>query len=268
MAAASVRKRVWQIITVARADDRASRLFDLFIIVLIVLNLAAVILETVPWIYAASPLFFDAFDAFSVAIFSLEYLARLWACTVEERYRRPFVGRLKFAVSPMMLIDLLAVAPFYAALMGDFRAVRALRLFRLFRVLKFARYSKAIRTFANVARAKREELFVALFIMVVAIILSSALMHHLEHEFQPDSFGSIPDAMWWAASTLTTVGYGDVHPMTPLGKLLGSMIAIIGIGLFALPAGILGSGFLEEMQRHRPRTNFCPHCGGDIHRHG
>lgn len=163
-----------------------------------------------------------------------------------------------------MLIDILAIAPFYLALAGDLRAIRVLRLFRLFRVIKVARYSKAVQTLGRVIRAKREELLVAVFVLIVLLVLSSSLMYYVENDDQPAAFGSIPEAMWWSIATLTTVGYGDVHPITPLGKFIASIIAVLGIALFALPTGILGSGFVEEMQKERLHKQVCPHCGKDI----
>jgi len=256
------KRRVWEVVEVAKEGDRLSRAFDTFILGLIFLNITAVILETVEWLYALSATFFRAFEWGSVLVFTVEYAARGWSCTVDSRYAHSVFGRLRFVARPLMLIDLVAIAPFYLASYGSLRVVRVLRLFRLFRVLKVARYSRAVKTLGAVFNAKREELLVAVFVLLMLLVLSSSLIYCTEHEAQPDNFASIPDAMWWAVATLTTIGYGDVHPVTTWGKIVASIIAVLGIALFALPAGILASGFLEELQSKK-RT-VCPHCGKEL----
>jgi len=140
-----------------------------------------------------------------------------------------------------------------------------LRLFRLFRLFKLGRYSKSLRTIGNVVYARRGELLVTGFLIFVLLIISSSLLYYAERDAQPDKFSSIPASLWWSVVTLTTVGYGDVFPITPLGKIFGSVISFLGIGLFALPAGILGGGFLEEVKKSKLcKPKVCPHCGGTI----
>ncbi|MHC4079552.1 MAG: ion transporter [Planctomycetota bacterium] len=274
----AIRRRVYEILEVARPGDRASRLIDTLILSLILFNVAALVLETVEPIYAAGKVYFDAFELVSVAIFSVEYLFRLWCCVEHPRYERTIVGRLRFARSPLALVDLLAVLPFYLPMLGlDFRFMRSLRLARIFRLAKLIRYNAAIRLFAVVLVKKRAELLVALFVVLVILVLASSLMYFVEHDANP-KFSSIPAAMWWGIITLTTVGYGDVHPDTGPGKALGAVIAVLGIGMFALPTSILGAAFVEEMSQRRaasqatpaavetsaaaPRS--CPHCGKEI----
>ncbi len=258
----SLKKRIWEIAEVGQDGDTLSRAFDIFILALIFLNVSAVILETVDWIYALAPTFFRVFECVSVLIFTLEYAARVWSCTCGERYGRPLAGRLRFMLKPMMLIDLMAIAPFYLASYGSLRVVRVLRLLRLFRVLKVARYSSAVKTLGKVLKIKREELLVSVFVLLMLLVLSSSLIYCTEHEAQPEAFASIPKAMWWAVATLTTIGYGDIHPVTTVGKLIASIIAVLGIALFALPAGILASGFIEEFQGEN--KSVCPHCGKEL----
>ncbi len=257
-----IKSRVWEIVEVSKEGDRLSRIFDIFILALIFSNVAAVILETVDRIYEFSPAFFRIFEWISVMIFTVEYAARLWSCTSRKDYARPLTGRLRFAIRPMMLVDLAAIAPFFCASYGSLRVVRVLRLLRLFRVIKVARYSAAVKTLAKVLRVKREELTVSVFVLLMLLVLSSSLIYCTEHEAQPEAFASIPQAMWWATATLTTIGYGDVHPITTGGKLVASVIAILGIALFALPAGILASGFIEEYQGQN--KSVCPHCGKEL----
>ncbi|MGV8175833.1 MAG: ion transporter [Methanothrix sp.] len=252
--------------------DEDSKYFDPFIMGLIVLNVAAVVLETVESIYTPYASLFYAFEIFSVAVFSIEYILRVWSCTANPRFNDPVLGRLRFMITPMALVDLFVVLPFYLPFMiGDLRFMRAIRLFRLFRVLKLARYSESLQTFVDVLRLKKEELILMFFAIMILLVISSSLMYEAEHEAQPDAFASIPAAMWWGIVTLATVGYGDVYPETAWGRLIGSVVVILGIGLFALPTGVLASGFAEVLARRkeaqRREKMRCPHCGryiGDL----
>jgi len=262
-----LKRRVYEVLEVAREGDVISRLFDVFITALILLNVLAVILETVESLAARYGPFFRVFEVFSVIVFTVEYLLRLWSCTVDERFKGFFVGRVRFAVTPLAVVDLLAILPFYAPVLipYDLRFVRALRLLRFLRLLKIGRYSESIRIIADVLKAKKAELAIAALGELVLLVLASCLMYFVEHEAQPEAFSSIPAAMWWAVVTLTTVGYGDVYPVTPLGKFLGSMIALLGIAMFALPAGILASGFAERIRSHHGgKKIICPHCKREI----
>lgn len=255
-----------QIYGILEPGGEDSRYFDPFILGLITLNVVAVVLGTVESIYRPYASVFDVFEHFSVAVFSLEYILRVWSCTENPNFRSPVLGRLRFMVTPMALVDLLAVLPFYLpSVQSDLRFMRAMRLFRLFRVLKLARYSESLQTFIDVLRLKKEELVLMFFAILILLVISSSLVYEAEHEAQPDAFASIPAAMWWGIVTLATVGYGDVYPETDLGKLIGSIVVILGIGLFALPTGVLASGFAEVLARkkekHKMKTMRCPHCG-------
>lgn len=257
--------RANEILDKASEGDRASRVIDSFIMALIVLNVGLVILETVRDLAESYATFFAAFELVSVGIFTLEYLLRLWACTSDEKFRGPMSGRFRYATTPMALVDLLAILPFYLPMFFviDLRVLRAMRLFRLLRLFKLGRYSAALQTLGNVLSERKGELYVTSFVLVIMLVIASSLMYFVEHEAQPEAFSSIPSAMWWGMVTLTTVGYGDAYPVTSLGKILGAVIALLGIGMFALPAGILGSGFAEEIQK-RKVSNVCPHCGKAI----
>ncbi len=260
----SARVRSWEILEVARGGDRASRAFDFFILILIVLNVTAVVLVSVESLATRYAGLFDLFELFSVIVFSTEYAARIWSCTADPRYGRPLAGRLRFARTPMALIDLAAVLPFYIGLIGiDLRFIRSLRLFRLVRVAKVGRYMRALGLFSRVLAAKREELVLTLGMMLLLLVVASCFMYYVENPVQPENFPDIPHTMWWAVATFTTVGYGDVYPVTGLGKVLAGIVAILGVGLFALPTGILGAGFVEEMQKRRGGRR-CPHCGKDL----
>jgi voltage-gated potassium channel len=260
------RRRTRELIEREVGTSRLDYAIDLFITLLIVTNVVAVMLETVVWIGDPYRPYFAAFEVFSVAVFTAEYLLRLWSCTADPRYAGAVRGRLRYALRPMPLIDLLAVAPFYLEFLTvDLRFVRTLRLFRLFRIFKLARYADSMHTLGLVLRSRREELLVTLFVVVVMLVFASSAMYYVESEAQPQQFSSIPAAMWWGVATLTTVGYGDVYPVTTAGRFLGAGIAILGVGLFALPTGILASGFSEELQkRRRKEAVLCPHCGRDV----
>lgn len=236
------------------------------IICLIVLNVTAVVLETIWWINARFAHLFDAFEIFSVAVFTVEYILRVWSCTVDPRFSDPIRGRIRFMRTPLAVVDLLAFLPFYLPfVLLDMRVLRAVRLFRMFRIVKLARYTESVDLFVDVIRMKKDELLLVLVSLLILLLVSSTLMYDVEHDAQPDKFSSIPAAMWWGLVTLATVGYGDVYPVTPAGKLIGSLVVMIGIGLFALPAGILASGFSEAFQRRRENHEMiCPHCGEPI----
>ncbi len=265
---AAIKTTVYQIVDVPEEGDGGKRVldvFDIFVAGLIVLNVLASIAGTVPSVYARVGPALYLFEIVSVAIFTLEYGLRVWSCTSRAEYAAPVLGRLRFMLSGPLLVDILAILPFYAGLafpgagFADLRFIRALRLLRILRLLKLGRYSSSIRTLGAVLRAKKEQLMVTVLAMVVLLVLASSLLFYAENEAQPEVFASIPAAMWWVASTVTTLGC-DMAPVTPAGKLLGVAIALLGIGLFALPAGILGSGFVEAARQTRHRA-ICPHCG-------
>lgn len=266
MTIGKAQKRVYEILELSRGDA-AGRTVDLFLITLIVCNVLAVTLATVHSLAIEYRTFFHVFEEMSVFIFTIEYVLRMWVCVVDEEYRRPLAGRIKYFFSPFALVDLVAIAPFYLPMLipVDLIFIRALRLLRLLRLLKLGRYSESIRTIGTVIRLKKEELLVALALTVVLLLMASSIMYLVENGAQPDSFSSIPAAMWWAIETLTTVGYGDMYPITPLGRVLGGIISVLGVGLFVLPAGILAAGYSEQIHRRREHVITCPKCGHEIH---
>ena len=256
-----VRRRAYEILQVAAPGDRASAAFDVAMIALIVLNIIAVVLETVEPIYAAAPAVFRLIEVVSIAGFSVEYVLRLWSGVEEPGYSSALRGRLRFAARPLMLVEFLAVAPSLAPFRGfDLRAFRVLRVFRLLRVAKLTRYTDALQSIHRAIAEKKEELVSTLSFMLVLVLVSASALYFAERDVQPDAFGSIPAAMWWGVATLTTVGYGDAYPVTLIGKMLGGVIAVLGIGMVALPTGILGAGFVEQLERRKAQRS-CPHCG-------
>lgn len=245
-----LRTRVHLLLSGGESRDPWARAIDWFLICLIIVSTALVVLESVAEIGGRYPEFFDLFEIFSVAIFTLEYLLRLWAAPEERAYRDPVRGRLRFALGPLPLIDLLAILPFYLGLLTglDGSDARVLRIFRLF---KLARYSNAMTMILNVLRREAEVIGATLAVLGGILVIAASLMYTFEHRAQPEVFTDIPTTFWWAIATLTTVGYGDMVPITLGGRIMGGITAVIGIGLIALPAGVLASGFLDELQRRR-----------------
>ena len=232
---------------------------------LIILNVIAIILESYEGIRIPYSHSLRIFEIFSVLIFTIEYLLRLWTSDLENNLNGNSIKkRLKFVLSTYGLIDLIAILPFYLPFIipFDLRALRILRLFRLLRVFKLGRYSKSLKTISSVLKETKSDLAITLFVAFILLTLSSTLMCYVENEAQPEKFASIGHAFWWAIATLTTVGYGDVYPITAIGKVLSAIIALIGIGFVALPTGIISSAFIEKLRINKER-NFickCPNC--------
>lgn len=245
-------------------DSHLDRAFNAFIIVLIILNVVAVMLETVHPIYLEYQHLFHTFDIFSVTFFSIEYVLRVWSCTHDERYSHPVYGRIKYMFSLSAIIDMLAILPFYLhALIGiDLRVLRILRLFRFLRLFRLTAYMKATKLVANVFKTTFNQLVLSFLLAITLVIISSSMVYFAEHLAQPKVFSSIPKTIWWSVVTLTTVGYGDMVPITILGKVFTSIILFAGVALFALPAGIITAGFLDQSRKHKTHHGHivCPHC--------
>ena len=248
-----LRHRLFRIIGGWGAPGPGARIFDGLLVTIIVINLIAVTLETVEPVASRFPALFDAIEYVSVVIFTVEYLTRLWVCVEDGHYhdRPPWKARIGFALSPMGLIDLAAVLPSLLILAGvplglDLRVLRTLRMVR---VLKLTRYSRAMQSIVAALQREKRTMVAALLIVVIALHFAATAVFLAEHKAQPDVFGSIPDAMWWSLATLTTVGYGDMVPHTILGKLIGGVVMLSGIGLFALWTGLFASSFVDELRR-------------------
>lgn len=271
-----LKRRTFEVIEKGDADDRLSRGVDIFLATLIVANITGMCVETLQTLNSSFRTVVHDIDQMALYVFTVEYMLRIWSCTTEEAYARPLVGRLRFARTPMLLIDLAAILPFWITIgisVGLLPAFisedtqRALSLLRILRMIKIARYFASVRTLGTVISNKHEELSIAALAEVILLVVSSSLLYFVEHTHQPEKFSSIPAAMWWGMSVLTTVGYGDMIPITTFGKVLAMVISLIGITMFAVPMGILGSGFVEEMERKRAGKAPCPSCGESIPRH-
>ncbi len=246
-----LRSRVYRILEPSSDGDVLSRIVDIALISLIIANVLAVVVGSMERVSSTYGDWLWGFEVFSVIVFTLEYLARLWTCSEHDRgnphpSRYP---RLRFIASPMALVDLAAVLPFYLSSAGllagvDMRILRALRLIRVF---KLTRYSRSATLLLTVLKENARNFGVVFALLVVIMLIAASGMHLFEREVQPEAFGSIPASMWWAFATLTTVGYGDVTPVTVGGKVFGAMITVVSVGIVALPAGLLASSFSERL---------------------
>lgn len=243
-----LKRKLYNILDNYNYNNWFGKIDNTFLSILIVLDITSFILETSPTLARDYHLLFRAIAIFSTAVFTLEYGLRLWLCTVDSRFRHPFWGRVRYALTPMAIVDFLSIFPFYLLLFfHNFAFLNTLRLFRLTRILKIGRYSESVRSLFKVVIGKKGELLITFSIIFFLLIIASSLMFFVEHQAQPETFSSIPAAMWWGVVTLTTVGYGDIYPVTIFGKCLGAILAFFGIGVFVLPAGIIASGFAEEV---------------------
>lgn len=246
-------------------DDKVARGFQIFIITLISVNVLVVIIETEPSVLDEYGYLFTPFEVFSIIIFTIEYIGRLLVCKLNPKYTNTKYAILRYAFTPMMLVDLAAILPFFLPfVVTDTRFIRIIRLLRLFRLFKLARYSEPMQTLGDVFKAKAGDLAVAFFILFIVLIFASSLMYHAEHEAQPEAFSSIPTSMWWGIVTLTTIGYGDVYPVTVAGKFIAAGVAVLGIAVYAIPTGIMASAFTEELRKKRQKPRKCPHCGKEL----
>ena len=222
-----------------------------FFVAVIALAVLTAVIESEPEVYNGRENLFLAAELVFGFVFLIEYLLRLWTSAENPDYGGGWRGYVRYALSPAALVDLLAMSTLFLTFFGSQTSL--LRLFRLVRILslaKLGRYSRAIRAIGEAIRSRRYELVMSLVIAVILLLVSSTLLYIIEGDGQPHAFGSIPRAMWWSIATLTTVGYGDVIPETPFGKLLAGMTAITGIGLIAMPTGILAAAFSDAIQKH------------------
>ncbi len=262
-----VQSAVYNLIRDDDENDLISTIFDSVIIFLIIINVLLVILDTFRGLPDGVQRAFRIIETVSVVIFSVEYLLRLWTAPLMYPQERPAKARLKYAFSFMALVDLLAILPFYLPFIipVDLRVLRMIRLLRILRILKVNRYTNALSTVGNVIKSRAAQLISSMLVVLVLMVMASVLMYNVESEAQPDVFQNAFSGLWWAVATLTTVGYGDIYPITVLGKLLSAVIALLGIGLVAVPTGIISAGFIENIttteQGAEDKKRFCPYCG-------
>ena len=246
----TLRLKIFSLLEIRAPFVQAARFVNALLMLLILINVLAVIIESVDAYRQDYATLLWRLEVVSVGIFTVEYLLRLWVSVEHTRYATGWRGRLRYAFSPMALVDLLAILPFYVGILIAIDT-RILRVLRLLRIFKLTRHFTVLEVLGTVLRNEAKTLLSAIFVMIILVILSSTGIYIVDRTVQPEAFGNIPKAMWWATVTLTTVGYGDVVPQTVEGRLLGVVITVLGVGMAALPAGIIASGFTSELARRR-----------------
>lgn len=268
----NVKKCVFEIIQPKIQNNFASKAFDFTIMGLVFLNLISVFVMTFD-IPASVHQWLRYIEKISLVIFSIEYLLRIWTADHLYPEEGKIGSRLRYLSSGMALIDLIVILPFFLPMFLPVNMIwlRTFRLLRLLQLLKLSRYSDAIINIGLVFKKKAKEMLVSVVFVSILLIVASLLIYYAEHDAQPEKFSNAFSGLWWAVATLTTVGYGDIYPVTALGKMLGAIIALMGIGIVAVPTGILSAGFVEcigdgkEKNINAPEETeekkYCPHCG-------
>lgn len=262
-----VKKRAQELIDIAADGDFVSKCVDIFIIVLIIINVVIVIADTfnVP---DELRTIMNITETISVIFFTIEYIVRIWVADITFSEFSPINARLKYIFSMQAIIDLLALLPFYLPFVFPVNLVvlRVFRVFRLLRLFKVNRYTRALSTIGAVFKQKASQLISSMLVVALLMIIASVLMYNVEHDVQPEVFDNALSGLWWAIATLTTVGYGDIYPVTAMGKVLSSIIALLGIGLVAVPTGIITAGFSEQIEENNTddEKQYCPYCGKKI----
>ncbi len=240
--------------------------FTLLIFTIIAINIAASILETMQSLYTAFGTLFLAIEEISIVFFTIEYVLRVWACVEDPKYADPIKGRFKYMKELLSVIDLLAFAPAYIPFLipVNLRFLRLLRFFRLFRLFKMGHYSDAFDTMINIFQKKKEPLFITMIIGIIILVLSAVVMYAFENEAQPENFPNAFTSLYYSGITLASVGYGEIYPITPIGKLTAAVMSLLAIGLFVMPAGIIASAYYEELQNQKNPLIICPECNQEF----
>jgi voltage-gated potassium channel Kch len=246
------RQKVHALVFPGEFGGSLHQLFDHFIVFWVIVSVIAVILESVQSIHYVLNIEFIVLDAIAVSVFTLEYGLRLYACVETPGYTRPVVGRLKQARSTSALIDLMAILPFFLEVfLHHLFDLRFLRVFRLLRLLKLTRYTGATNTLMKVVVREWPVLAASAFVMLLLVVMTASLGYLFEHDAQPEKFENIPQSIYWAVITLASVGYGDISPITPMGRIITIILALLGIGIFAIPAALLSSAFSDQLRIER-----------------
>lgn len=252
-----VKRRIFKILNSNDENDKLDVVVDRAILLLIILTTVSIVLESFKQLSERYAVFFRVFDVISVGIFTLEYILRIWTADLMYPGSNRFVARIRYMFSFMAIIDLIAILPFYLPFLSlDLRFIRMVRAFRLFGIFKLSRYTKALSLISKVIKDTKHELMTTIFLLLFIVMVSSTMIYYLESEVQADKFPNIVASFWWAIATLTTVGYGDVFPITAAGKFLASIVAVSGIGFVALPTGIISTGFIEEVKSNREKASM------------
>lgn len=248
----SLRQNIFALLNPTPHSYEVNKYIDYVVILAVLTSVICIILETVQEVNSVWSTEFKTLDILTVTIFSIEYVLRVYSCCEIQSYSKPIRGRMLYIFSPSALIDLLAISPFYISLIVNKSIdLRFLRIFRLTRLLKLTRYTGTLNTLLKAVQREKYVLMAAAFMMILMIILTASLGYMFEHDTQPDKFESIPASMYWAVITLASVGYGDITPITPLGRLMTVIVSFVGIGIFAIPAGLMASSFTDQLRLDR-----------------
>lgn len=252
-----LRRRVFEIISKAEDGDILSRIFDGLIMVLIFISILSIVLESFEEIRSRFSGLFRVFEVVSVSVFALEYVLRIW--TADYLYPESRHPHIKYILSPMAIIDLLAILPFFLPFISvDLRFLRMARLFRLFRLLrvfKLGRYFDALMIVVSVIKKSASQLIVSVALCFFVMLFSAIIMYTVENPVQPEQFPNVISSLWWAICTLTTVGYGDIYPVTDVGRFFASIISLVGIGIIAIPTGIIAAGFSSAIDKDHSNSD-------------
>ena len=262
------RRNIFHVIAPAEDDNKASKIFDIAIIILIVINVIVVVAETFD---ARHVPIFRIIENISVVIFSIEYLLRLWTADLLYPERGSVTARVRYVFTFMALVDLISILPFYLPFLfpHSLLVLRSLRVLRLLRLFKLTRYTNVTTTIGAVFKKKASQIVSSMSVIMILMIITSVLMYNVEHTAQPEKFSNAFDSLWWTVATITTVGYGDIYPITIPGQIFSGIIAFLSIGLIAIPTSIISSGFIEQVnkekeeakEKEQDRKCFCPYCG-------
>ena len=270
MGIGNIRKGIFKLISPTDDGDKASRTFDIFIITLIIANVGIVLADTFD---ANIPPIFHTIEIISVVIFSIEYALRLWTADMLYPGGNGFTARLRYVFSFMALVDLFSILPFYVPFLlpSNLIVLRSLRVLRLLRLFKLTRYTNITTSIGTVIRKKASQIVSSICVILILMVITSVLMYNVEHTAQPEKFSNAFDSLWWTVATITTVGYGDIYPITIPGQILSGIIAFLSIGLIAIPTSIISSGFIEHVdqekeekkakEKEQNKKSFCPYCG-------
>jgi len=249
----NLRHKIYHQLDVAAWHKPGLSKLNFWLVILIFFSVAMVVAETEAGLYRRYGLLFDALNIFFMVVFTVEYFTRVWSKGENPEYTG-IKGRLKYIFSPVALIDLLAILPFYFSLFGsDWLLLRIVRLFRIFVLARLGRYTLALKCLIEAITARSHELFLVLILASLVLLFSATGIYLAERDIQPENFGSIPRALYWSVITMTTVGYGDVVPLTVIGKMMAVLTAVASVALIAMPAGIMAAAFSEAMQRQKSR---------------
>ena len=261
-----LRAQTFAVLHAPDPSNHRARWINYLLAALIVTNAMAITLQSLPYLDPGFDAALHAFEAVSTGIFLVEYAARVWTCVEQHRLAHPLWGRLRFMVQPLALIDLIAVATYWTP--WDLRFLRVIRLVRLLKILHLYEFEAALERLGVSLSKRKELLLVSVSLMAMFVYVAAALLYQIEHERQPELFSSIPATFWWASVTFNTIGYGDMVPLTSLGRLFAALVSVFGIGVFALPTAIVIAAIIESSSDgHAYVCEECGHHGTTAHAH-